>query len=794
MKYLKISLRILTMLLLAAALLFSSAGSAFAAEKEEMVKVIIGFNEGPGQYPVDRGWDSTSAQYFLKQQAIVQSFGGQIAKQYHVLPAVAAEIPASQIDSLRSLSNVKYVDLDSPVHSLEQALPWGVQRVKADQVLPTNQGQGVKVGIIDTGIDLSHPDLHVVGNVSFVEGITTGNDDNGHGTHVAGTVAALNNTIGVIGIAPQAELYAIKVLDSTGTGWLSDVISGIEWAVDNNLDVVNMSLGSSSGYSTFQQACDNAFNAGVLVVAAAGNSGSSGSTADCVGYPAKYDSVIAVAATDSSNKRAYFSSTGPAVELAAPGVSIYSTYPGNRYAYMSGTSMATPHVTGVAALVFASGISDTNNNGRINDEVRVRLQQSTIDLGTPGRDSEYGYGLIDATLAVSSTTGNRAPVSNAGIDQTVNPNTLVTLNGSASSDPDGDALTYSWSQVSGVSVALSSETAAKPVFTPLSAGSYTFRLIVNDGNLDSAPDQVTITVRAANSLPTAPVVAISPSSPLTNDNLVCRIITPSADVNSNSITYSYAWYKNNVLQTRLKTNTVSASYTTKGNIWRCNVTPNDGFGNGPSGTAEVQIGNSAPIANAGPDQTITLNKRVTLNASMSKDADGDSLYYKWVQTSGPSRTLSSVTSSKPTFTPVVAGTYVFQVTVSDKIASSSDEVKIIVTSSSTKTSSKNMYIKSVSLSLNRSSSSAYAVAKVLVVDSSGKVVSGVSVKGHWVASTTSYKYATTSSSGLASFTSSSLVNPVKGTAFTFIVDSLSKSGLTYDSASNIQSNGSTSIP
>jgi subtilisin family serine protease len=174
---------------------------------------------------------------------------------------------------------------------------------------------------------------------------------------------------GVIGVAPEADLYGVKVLDRTGRGYESDVIAGIQWSIDNKMQVISMSLGGGDS-SGMEGACNNAYNAGIVVVASAGNSGPDD---DTVGYPAKYDSVIAVSATDDTNT--------PEVELAAPGVSILSTYLGGGYATASGTSMACPHVAGTAALVIASGITDENGNEMINDEIRTRLQETAEDLG-----------------------------------------------------------------------------------------------------------------------------------------------------------------------------------------------------------------------------------------------------------------------------------------------------------------------------------------------------------------------------------------------------------------------------
>jgi len=205
----------------------------------------------------------------------------------------------------------------------------------------------------------------------------------------------MDNDIGVIGVAPDANLYGVKVLDSSGSGYLSGVIAGIDWAKENDMDIITMSLSASLDVLSFETACNNAYDAGVVIVAAAGND-----ILGPVSWPAAYDSVIAVSATDSNDNLAYYSNVGPEVELAAPGSSIYSTYKGGIYGTMSGTSMATPHVTGVATLVIASGTNYRDNP----DAVRAQLTLTAEDLGTTGWDASFGYGLIDAENATPPAT------------------------------------------------------------------------------------------------------------------------------------------------------------------------------------------------------------------------------------------------------------------------------------------------------------------------------------------------------------------------------------------------------
>lgn len=282
-----------------------------------------------------------------------------------------------------------------------QVLPWGIDRIDAELVWPIgNSANPIKVGIIDTGISLSHPDLaaNIKGSYNAINTRRSANDDNGHGSHVAGIVAAIANTIGVVGAAREADLYAIKVLSSSGSGYLSDIIEGIDWAIVRDLDVINMSLGTTADVQSLHDAVIRANDAGITVVAAAGNNGGA------VNYPGAYTEVIGVSATDSANTVASWSSRGTEVDLAAPGVSIYSTYKGSGYATLSGTSMAAPHVAASVALLMNRAIrmeEDADGDGVWDPaEIKARLQATATDLGDAGTDSLYGAGLVNAFAAV----------------------------------------------------------------------------------------------------------------------------------------------------------------------------------------------------------------------------------------------------------------------------------------------------------------------------------------------------------------------------------------------------------
>jgi subtilisin family serine protease len=318
--------------------------------------------------------------------------------------AVVIDIDDSAKQNLKNNSDVLRIEDDVEVSLLSiktapQTIPWGISRVQAPAVWPSNTGQGIKVAIVDTGIDLKHPDLlaNLRTGINIIRPTRTPDDDNGHGSHVAGIIGALSNTVGVVGIAPNVELYPVKVLKSNGVGYLSDIIAGIDWSVAHGMDVINLSLGTTTDIQSMHDAVARADQAGVIVVAAAGNSGGT------VMYPAAYTEVISVGMIDENGQVNQYSSRGTALELVAPGSNIYSTYRGRTYRMMTGTSMASPHVAGAAALLRANpNKCDTNGDGKCNRaEVLQRLGSSATDLGQTGRDNDSGFGLLNLAGALN---------------------------------------------------------------------------------------------------------------------------------------------------------------------------------------------------------------------------------------------------------------------------------------------------------------------------------------------------------------------------------------------------------
>lgn len=370
-------------------------GSASAAEG--VSRVIVKFKEG-----------HVSAS---NMKSTVAASKGTVKHEIFGTNAVAIEVPTNAIQGLKNNPNVEYVEEDHIRYPFAittpstgnpylsgQSVPYGIKQVQAD-LLPDTYVGNRKVCIIDSGIDRAHEDL--TGNAANMTGqydSGTGNwytDQNSHGTHVAGTIAAVNNSgVGVVGVSSnrRLKLHIVKVFGASGWAYSSTLASAANQCASAGANVISMSLGGPSYNSTENSTFANLASRGILNVAAAGNAGNTS-----ISYPAGYSSVMSIAAINEYKQWATFSQYNSKVELAGPGVSVYSTVPlavkGTKYAAYSGTSMATPHVAAVAALVWSYYPSCTGA------QIRTTLGKSAQDLGTVGRDTKFGFGLVQAKAA-----------------------------------------------------------------------------------------------------------------------------------------------------------------------------------------------------------------------------------------------------------------------------------------------------------------------------------------------------------------------------------------------------------
>ncbi|MEW9702170.1 S8 family serine peptidase [Paenibacillus sp. SI8] len=334
-------------------------------------------------------------------KSLIQKGKGKIKRENKHTPSLAVTMTSNEIETLKNDPAVESVEPDIQLQTAAQTMDWGVSVVNATYAWNNGYtGKGVKVAVLDSGIDTHHEDLVVAGGASFVDYTTSFDDDFGHGTHVAGIIGAKNNNIGIVGVAPDADLFAVKVLDSTGKGYLSDVIAGIDWAVENKMDIINMSMATGVDSPALHHAVDQAYASGLLVVAAAGNTGNAEGTGVTIQYPAKYSSVISVGAVDQNHQRASFSATGSELEIVAPGAGITSTFLSNGYSEANGTSVATPFVAGELALL-------KQQSPKLgNQQIRSLLDMHVTELGVEGKDSLYGYGLLDIANTSSHEVNN----------------------------------------------------------------------------------------------------------------------------------------------------------------------------------------------------------------------------------------------------------------------------------------------------------------------------------------------------------------------------------------------------
>ena len=333
--------------------------SGIASAKEILIK-----NEQTGETIAEED-------FLIELPKISEQISTQTAK------AVVSVVSGKKKAKVSSFNVGETIELAS-----EQIIPWGVERVNAPAVWDKVKGRSIKVAIIDTGIDYNHPDLNVAGGVSLIDDDYM--DYDGHGTAVAGVISALDNELGVIGVAPEVELYAVKVFTEEGA-FLSDILYAIDWAIENEMDVISMSFGTSIYSQALEYKLTEAYESGILLVASAGNG------EEEVVYPAKFSSVIAVGNTNENNNL-YSSNYGEELELVAPGTNILTTYLDNGYVYISGTSFSAPHVAGILSLILE------NNSELSIPEIRIKLHKDAVDLGDLGKDIYFGYGLAQINL------------------------------------------------------------------------------------------------------------------------------------------------------------------------------------------------------------------------------------------------------------------------------------------------------------------------------------------------------------------------------------------------------------
>ena len=419
--------------------------------------VIVRFKDKPGQAELHA----------------FKGLGGDVNSVFTIIPAISGRLPAKAIEALKNNPQVEVVELDYTVQALEYSSEnelgnsWGADHVNADAAFAAGySGEGIKVAVLDSGVNFNHFDLSENFDSSanelgydFVSDDFNPEDVYGHGTHVAGILAAASNGFGIVGVAPNAQIVALRVLDDNGEGTASTIIEALQWIQNYNaahpespIRITNNSYGTGSNSSQLEAAFDVLASSGVLHIGSAGNKGSTAGNGNNVNYPAKYASVVAVAALDKNNQRASFSSTGSDVEIAAPGLAVLSTwkdgtnsagpqpfafagYAGEYFIEANGTSMASPHVAGVAALLMASDPSYTA------EAVRNKTNGTALDLGETGRDKLYGYGLVDASSALGLVpVTNKPPVAhNQTVDTTQNSSVTITL---IAADPDNDPLAY----------------------------------------------------------------------------------------------------------------------------------------------------------------------------------------------------------------------------------------------------------------------------------------------------------------------------------------------------------------
>lgn len=341
----------------------------------------------------------------VKQPELQQVLASPLIRAFFVPASGAGKL----LQRFADLLNVED-DLQIQIHSVASqksgiaTLPWGVKAIHAPQAWSTSTGVQVKIGVIDTGADYRHPDLKhsLATGVNLIHRGMLPLDDNGHGTHIAGTLAAAGGNRGMMGVAPRALLHPVKAFDHNGSAYVSDIVLGIDWCVHNRMDIINMSFGMKTRSKALHNVVIKAYRAGIAIIASSGNDGKRGGD-----YPARYPETIAVGAMDKRRRIAAFSNRGSYIDVYGPGEGIPSCWLKEGYKEMSGTSMATSHVTGAATLLLAL------RPGLTPRELKLLLRRtaSPVRLRKGQRRASLGGGAVDALRLLRAGVRAKRPLS-----------------------------------------------------------------------------------------------------------------------------------------------------------------------------------------------------------------------------------------------------------------------------------------------------------------------------------------------------------------------------------------------